>query len=102
VTRFIYLSAAIAVLAYLGLCAVMFIWQRSLLYFPQPRGYATPQSTLTLAVAGAELVISVRPADGDDAGMMTFASIIMELKRPPAIMIAAGPPCSNPYRKIAG
>jgi len=46
--------------------------------------------------------ISVRPADGDDAGMMTFASIIMELKRPPAIMIAAGPPCSNPYRKIAG
>ena len=66
-TRFIYLSAAIAVLAYLGLCAVMFIWQRSLLYFPQPRGYATPQSTLKLAVAGAELVISVRPADGSRA-----------------------------------
>ncbi len=44
--------------------------------------------------------ISVRPPAGDDAGVMTFASIVMELKHPPAIMIAAGPPCSNPYVRI--
>ena len=46
--------------------------------------------------------ISVQPRAGDDSGMMTFASIVMELRRPPAIQIAPGPPCSNPYLHIAG
>ena len=45
--------------------------------------------------------ISVRPKAGVDTSAMTFASIVMELKRPPAILVAAGPPCSNPYRAIA-
>jgi isopenicillin-N N-acyltransferase-like protein len=54
-----------------------------------------------LADRGGPHPISVRPNAGDDAGMMTFASIIMELRRPPRIMIAAGPPCSNPYIRIA-
>ena len=38
-------------------------------------------------------------ATGDDpANVMTFASIVMELARPPAVQVASGPPCSNPYR----
>jgi hypothetical protein len=67
VTRFICLGVAIGVLAYVALCAVMFIFQRSLLYFPQPRSDVTPQSTLNLAVEGAQLVVSVRPLDGSRA-----------------------------------
>jgi isopenicillin-N N-acyltransferase like protein len=60
------------------------------------------QVQAALADRGGPHPISVRATAGDDAGMMTFASITMELSRPPAIMIAAGPPCSNPYLKIAG
>ena len=45
--------------------------------------------------------ISVRPKAGVTASAMTFASIIMELKRPPAILVAAGPPCSNAYIAVA-
>ena len=45
--------------------------------------------------------ISVRPKAGVTASAMTFASIVMELKRPPAILVALGPPCSNPYGAIA-
>ena len=46
--------------------------------------------------------ISVRTKAGDDAGTMTFASIVMALRRPPTIQIAPGPPCSNPYLHIDG
>lgn len=45
--------------------------------------------------------ISVRPKAGVIGSAMTFASIVMELKRPPEILVAAGPPCSNPYTAIA-
>jgi hypothetical protein len=44
--------------------------------------------------------VSVRPSRDDPTSTMTFASIIMELKRPPTIQLAGGPPCSNPYRAI--
>jgi isopenicillin-N N-acyltransferase-like protein len=46
--------------------------------------------------------ISVRRSAENPAATMTFASIVMELKRPPAIQIAGGPPCSYPYRSIGG
>lgn len=58
------IGAALAVLAYLGLCAVMFFTQRSLLYFPQPSRFATPQSTMRLAVPEAVLDVTVRPLAG--------------------------------------
>ncbi|MGO9607679.1 MAG: C45 family autoproteolytic acyltransferase/hydolase [Candidatus Binataceae bacterium] len=44
--------------------------------------------------------ISVRPDANDPMSVMTFASIVMELKQPPTIELAGGPPCSNPYRLI--
>jgi len=43
--------------------------------------------------------ISVRPTADNPATAMTFASIVMELKRPPDIQIAGGPPCSNWYQR---
>jgi pimeloyl-ACP methyl ester carboxylesterase len=56
-----------AVVSYVGLCAVLFVFQRSLIYFPQPRAVTAPQSTLRLPVDGAELVISIRPHPGPKA-----------------------------------
>ena len=47
---------------YAGICAALFLFQRSLIYFPQARGHAT--DTIKLAAPGAELVVSVRPRPG--------------------------------------
>ena len=44
--------------------------------------------------------ISVLPDAGEASSTMTFASIVMQLRRPPSISVAAGPPCSNPYGPV--
>jgi isopenicillin-N N-acyltransferase like protein len=63
--------------------------------------------TLTIAEVKSALAdrsgphpISVRPNPDDTTSAMTFASIVIELKQPPSIELAGGPPCSNPYRSI--
>jgi len=60
------LFAWVAVL-YLGICALLFVFQRSLIYFPQPRAVGTPESILKLPVADADVLVSVRPHDGPNA-----------------------------------
>jgi len=59
--------AVVLALLYLGLCAVLFLFQRSLIYFPQPRSAGKAVPTMTLAVDGADLVITVRPHAGPKA-----------------------------------
>ncbi len=66
-SRAVYIALAVVVVAYLGTCVAMFVYQRSLLYFPQPRMVTAPVSTMTLPVDGAELVVTVRPHDGPKA-----------------------------------
>ncbi len=57
----------LAVCAYAAACLVLFFSQRSLIYFP-PRSAAFPApATSTLAVPGAALIVSERPADGRKA-----------------------------------
>jgi len=58
---------AVIAIAYLGVCAAMFAFQRSLLYHPRPREVTAPQSTMALHVEGAELVVTVRPHAGPKA-----------------------------------
>jgi pimeloyl-ACP methyl ester carboxylesterase len=60
------LFAFIAV-AYLLLCAALFVFQRALIYYPQPRAIDTPESLLTLSVADAQVLVTVRPHDGPKA-----------------------------------
>jgi len=52
---------------YVGLCAALYFFQRSMIYYPQPRSPGELSATLPLSVDGAELVISVRAHDGPDA-----------------------------------
>ena len=56
-----------AVFVYLGLCGLLFLYQRHLIYFPQPmsRGHGT--TTLTLAADGAAVLVSVRERSGPKA-----------------------------------
>jgi len=48
-------------------CAALFLFQRSLIYFPQPRSAAGGTSALTLAVDGADVVVTVREQSGPSA-----------------------------------
>jgi pimeloyl-ACP methyl ester carboxylesterase len=54
-------------LLYLGACAVLYAFQGSLIYYPQPRSVGTPATILKLPVADADVLVSVRPHDGPDA-----------------------------------
>jgi pimeloyl-ACP methyl ester carboxylesterase len=51
---------------YLGACAALFFFQRSLIYFPQPSSLGSSLQ-IKLPVQGAELRISLRPRVGPDA-----------------------------------
>lgn len=59
--------AGFAAVVYLGLCAALFFLQRSLIYFPQPRAAGTGVPTLTLAVPGAEVLVTTRTRSGAEA-----------------------------------
>jgi pimeloyl-ACP methyl ester carboxylesterase len=65
--RTVTIFLAVLLLAYLGLCAALFAYQRSLLYFPQARLDGSPASTLQLKVSDAELVLTARPMTGSKA-----------------------------------
>jgi pimeloyl-ACP methyl ester carboxylesterase len=58
---------AIVIVAYLAACAALFLFQRSLIYFPQPRSAAAGAGTLTLPVDGAEVLVTVRERGGPSA-----------------------------------
>lgn len=65
--RSVTIFLAVLLLAYLALCAALFAYQRSMIYFPQPRLEGSPATTLHLKVSGAELVLSARPTAGPKA-----------------------------------
>ncbi|EJM21034.1 hypothetical protein PMI22_02214 [Pseudomonas sp. GM21] len=60
-------SIVIVAALYLALCAALFVFQRALIYFPQPSAVDTPASLLTLAVEDAQVQVTVRPHDGPNA-----------------------------------
>ena len=62
-----YITLAVVLIGYAGVCAAMYVFQRSLLYYPQPRMVTATESTMRLPVDGAELVVTVRPYDGQKA-----------------------------------
>ena len=55
------------VVVYVGLCAVLFFVQRSLIYFPQIVDFSPGATTAKFLVPGAALQISVRPRPGANA-----------------------------------
>jgi len=58
---------ALALLVYAGLCAALFAWQRSLIYYPQPRSLGAHESAETFEVDGVALQLTVRPHAGPGA-----------------------------------
>src|SRR5688572_20957078 len=65
-SRMLLIILAVIVLVYLGLCTGLFIFQRSLIYFPQA-GSVSADATIILPVAGERVLVSTRPNDGPGA-----------------------------------
>ncbi|MDA7087321.1 alpha/beta hydrolase [Pseudomonas sp. SA3-5] len=59
----------LAVLAavYVAICVAVWMFQRSLIYFPQPLTISRPDTLLRLAVDDAEVLVSIRPHAGPKA-----------------------------------
>jgi len=66
VPRTILILTAIAAVLYFALCLVLFLAQRSFIYFPQPRS-ASANNTLILNVDGERIAVCTRPSTGADA-----------------------------------
>ena len=64
--RTILILAAIAAAVYFALCLVLFLAQRSFIYFPQPKS-AAANNNLSLNADGERIVVSTRPGSGPDA-----------------------------------
>ena len=60
-------SLTIVAFAYVACCMALFVFQNSLIYYPQPREINAPQSTMIFPVEGAELIVTVRPHAGPKA-----------------------------------
>jgi pimeloyl-ACP methyl ester carboxylesterase len=65
--RAVTIFLAILLLAYLAMCAAMFAYQRSFIYFPQPSPGGGPATTMHFQVKDAELAITARQAAGPRA-----------------------------------
>jgi len=52
---------------YLGLCAVLFFFQRSFIYFPQPDSGDSGATKIKLPTAAARVLVSTRPKEGPRA-----------------------------------
>jgi hypothetical protein len=59
--------AAFAVLAYAGICAALFAFQRSLIYLPQPFPREALVRARPLAVDGADILVTLRERPGGPA-----------------------------------
>lgn len=65
--RVLYSLVRIAAGVYIGLCLMLFAFQRSLMYYPQPRQNTAGTTLLTLPNQGQSINVSTRPHDGDAA-----------------------------------
>jgi hypothetical protein len=60
-------SMTIVAFAYAAICMALFVFQDTLIYYPQPREINAPQSTMIFPVDSAELLVTVRPHAGAKA-----------------------------------
>jgi pimeloyl-ACP methyl ester carboxylesterase len=64
-SRTLVLLVVILAAVYLTLCAALFVFQRALIYYPQPAG--SSEALLTLTVDDAQVMVSVRAHNGPKA-----------------------------------
>lgn len=67
VRRMLMTILVFAVVLYAGLCGAVYVFQRSLIYFPQPRFNKDGTTLMTLQVGTRTTAVSTRPNTGQDA-----------------------------------
>ena len=65
--RVIFMVPAILTFMYGALCLGLFVFQRSFIYYPQPKSATDNSPTLTLNVEGERILVSTRAGPGSDA-----------------------------------
>jgi hypothetical protein len=65
--RWLWIVLRIAVLAYAGLCTLVFFTQRQLIYYPQPRLNRAGVPILSIQTNAGPVLVSTRPLAGPDA-----------------------------------
>lgn len=73
---------------------------QTLCHLVADKSLSVPEVEAALADRSGPHPISVRRDPNKPGRAMTFASIVMELGRPPKIRVAGGPPCSNAYHAL--
>ncbi|VVP81739.1 hypothetical protein PS918_02364 [Pseudomonas fluorescens] len=66
-SRTLMLIVVILASLYLAVCAALFVFQRALIYYPQPRATGSTAALLTLSVDDAQVLVSTRPHRGAKA-----------------------------------
>ncbi|WP_375739087.1 alpha/beta hydrolase [Pseudomonas boanensis] len=66
-TRTLASIALLIAVVYLGLCVALFVFQRALIYFPQPRLAGGPDTVLKMPLVDVEIVVSTRLHEGPKA-----------------------------------
>jgi pimeloyl-ACP methyl ester carboxylesterase len=93
-----------AAAAYLMLCGLVFAFQRSLIYFPQPRSRDTGPSTITVAAPDATVLVTTRSHVGPGA-VIYFGGNAEDVSSSLPTLSAAFPDCAiylMHYRGYAG
>ncbi|MEO8129614.1 MAG: alpha/beta fold hydrolase [Bryobacteraceae bacterium] len=65
--RLLIYSLLVVAAAYIVLCGFLFLFQRSLIYFPQPASNPESIARMTLQAGAEQVLVSMRPHDGPDA-----------------------------------
>jgi pimeloyl-ACP methyl ester carboxylesterase len=65
--RLVQVALASAAIVYLILCALLFFFQRSFIYFPSPASLNYGATMITLPVSGARVLVSTRPKESRHA-----------------------------------
>jgi pimeloyl-ACP methyl ester carboxylesterase len=60
-------ALAVAALAYLGVCALLYATQGSMIYYPQPRAGAAATHITALPIEGGSVLVTVKPHPGPRA-----------------------------------
>jgi len=66
-SRLVITFCVLAAIGYVAICGLLFAYQRSLIYYPQPSAIDTQGTTFKLPVSGADVVVSTRPHGGHKA-----------------------------------
>jgi len=67
VKRVFLVTLVLVVVLYAGICVALFAYQRSLIYFPQPRSNGTASTLMTLQTGAGNAFVSSRPRSGPGA-----------------------------------